>query len=216
MGWFCVCTRALGVWFVILPRMAATTRPFRGVLRRHLNHPDGLPEYHNLSKPWLLRDTERWWLLDCSGQQLYHVARVAAVYATAQHRPDFRPGLLNGDQVVLINCKDVVLTGDQWIRTPVTWQTQWHGGRYRLRMSDLFNRDPCMLVWNEIRREVAFHFDRALKTRVAPLENVWLYENAVHPHNDKGLRPLSWNPSPFYTRYRGLQRRRWQPNEFMQ
>ena len=189
---------------------------FKGVLRRHARHPDGLPEYQTLSKRWLSRDTERWFLLDCSGQQLEHVARTAALYITGQCRADFRPGMLNGDQVVAINCKDVVMTGDQWIRTPIAWHTKFPGGKYRVRMSDMFNKDPCMIVWNQIRHEVNVHFKRKLKMRVAPLENVWLYEGAVHPHNDKGLRPLLWNPSPVYARYKGQEHRRWRPNEFMQ
>lgn len=184
--------------------------------RRNSRHPDGLPEYRTMSRAWINRDTERWWLLDCRGQQLGHVAKIAANFITAQHRADFRPGILNGDQVVAINCKDVVMTGDQWIRNPIEWHTRWAGGRYRVRMSDMFNKDPCMVVWAAVKHEINFHFRKKEAMRVAPMENLWLYETAVHPHGDRGLRPLSWNPSPVNVRYKGKDEKRWSPNEFMQ
>ena len=88
----------------MLSRSRLGLAPFKGVIRRYAGHPDGLPEYHSLSKRWISRDSERWWLLDCKGQQLAHVARLIALYITGQHRADFQPGMLNGDQVVAINC----------------------------------------------------------------------------------------------------------------
>ena len=189
-----------------------------GKFQRYSHHPDGLAEYSSMSKKWLCRDTERWWLLDCKGQQLPHIASIAAHYATGQARGDFRPGMLQGDQVVLINCKDVVLTGDQWLRNPIEWQTTWPGGKYRVRMSEMFNRDPCMVVWNQCRQQVEYHHrkTRHEPIRKAPLENLWLYEGATHPHNDKSIRPLSWNPSPISPRYKGAKQQRWTPNAFMQ
>merc|ERR1712000_745534 len=151
-----------------------------GSIKRHKNHPDGLIEYHNLSAKWIQRDTERWWLLDCKGQQLPHIATIATQYAMGQNRADFRPGIITGDQIVLINCKDVVLTGDQWIRNPIEWRTNWPGGKYRIRMSDMFNKDPCLVVWNECRKQVEFHFRHKVNMKRAPMENFWLYENATH------------------------------------
>jgi large subunit ribosomal protein L13 len=192
------------------------SKPYYRMYKPYAQHPDGLPEYRTMSRAWIHRDTERWWLLDCRGQQLEHVARLIAQYATAQQRVDFRPGIVNGDQVVAINCRDVVMTGDQWIRTPVEWKTSWPGGKYRVRMSDMFNKDPCMVVWREIQQQVGHHFRNKKALRTAPLENVWLYEDAVHPHAERGLRPLAWNPSPVYCRYRGRSHHRWKPNAFMQ
>ncbi|ORC93779.1 ribosomal protein L13 [Trypanosoma theileri] len=196
-------------------RIAAA--PFKSVLRRHKYHPEGLPLYNEMSKQWLCREGERWWILDAAGEQLPHVAAVAAQYITGQHRPDFTPGMLTGDHVIIVNIKDVVMVGDEWIRVPITWQTAYPGGKYRIRLTDMYERDPCMLMWWFLKDEVNRHFVRKLKTRVAPLEKAWLYEDSVHPHADKNPRPLCWtDPVVKGWKYRDPQFiRRWKPNEFM-
>ncbi|EPY37835.1 large subunit ribosomal protein L13 [Angomonas deanei] len=162
-------------------RSALLSAPFKSVLRRHKHHPEGLPLYNDMSKQWLSREGERWWVLDAKGEQLQNVAHVAAQYMTGQHRPDFTPGMMAGDHVVIINVKDAVMTGDAWIRTPITWQTAYPGGKYRIRLTDMYERDPCMVMWWFLKDEVNKHFVRKLKTRVAPLEKAWLYEDAVPP-----------------------------------
>ncbi|KAG8347070.1 putative Ribosomal protein L13 [Trypanosoma vivax] len=194
-----------------------TIAPFKSVLRRHKYHPEGLPLYNDMSKQWLCREGERWWLLDARGEQLPRVAAVAAQYITGQHRPDFTPGMIVGDHVVIINIRDVVMVGDQWIRVPITWQTAYPGGKYRIRLTDMYERDPCMLMWWFLKDEVNRHFVRKLKTRVAPLEKAWLYEDSVHPHADKNPRPLCWSdPEVKGWKYTDPQFvRRWRPNEFI-
>jgi ribosomal protein L13 len=192
-------------------------RTFRGILRRHKNHPEGLPEYLNMSKQWLSRDGERWWLLDAKGLQLEEVSRLAMRYMAGLHRPDFKPGMIAGDHVVITNIKDIVMVGDQWLRVPVTWQSAYPSGKYRVRSIDMFERDPCMLMFNSIREKVSFHFKQRLKTRVAPLENCWLYEGSVHPHGDKNPRPIPWNSPTKYEAYKPKgQERRWHANQFIQ
>ena len=192
-------------------------RPFKSVLKRHKLHPEGLPLYNELSKQWIAREGERWWLLDASGQQLPRVAKIAAEYMCGMHRPDFVPGILSGDHVVITNIKDVVMVGDDWLRIPVTWQTTYPGGRYRVRLSEMYDRDPCMVMWYYLKDEVNFHFRRRLKTRVAPLEKAWLYEGNVHPHAEKNPRPIAWVDHTL-CREKWTEKtvqRRWSPNQFM-
>jgi large subunit ribosomal protein L13 len=116
---------------------------FKTILRRHKLSPEGLPMYNDLSKQWLSREGERWWILDASGQQIPRIAKVAAQYMTGQHRPDFTPGMITGDQVIITNIKDAVMVGDDWLRVPITWQTAYPGGKYRVRLSEMYDRDPC-------------------------------------------------------------------------
>ncbi|KPI88000.1 50S ribosomal protein L13-like protein [Leptomonas seymouri] len=201
----------------MLHKTALASAPFKSVLRRHKYHPEGLPLYNDLSKQWLCREGERWWLLDARGEQLPHVAKIAAQYITGQHRPDFTPGMITGDHVVITNIKDAVMTGDNWIRVPITWQTAYPGGSYRVRLSEMYERDPCMVMWWYLKDEVNHHFVRKLKTRTAPLEKAWLYEGSTHPHGDKNPRPLLWSDTQRTSwRYKDrMFQRRWSPNQFM-
>lgn len=194
-----------------LPRFA-----FKGIVRRTQSHKDGIPLYQAMSKQWIMRDGERWWQLDAKGKQLDYVAETAAHIVCGMHRPDFTPGVLGGDQLVILNTKEIVMTGDQWIRVPVTWQTKWANGNYRVRMSEMYDRDPSMVVFNAIREKVTFHFPRKLKTRCLPLENLWLYEDAVHPHHEMNPRPWEWREPEHYARWQSkLNVKRWKFNQYM-
>jgi large subunit ribosomal protein L13 len=191
--------------------------PFKSVLRRHKNSPEGLPFYNDLSKQWIAREGERWWIMDAAGEQLPKVANIVGQYITGQHRPDFTPGIMAGDHVVVTNIKDAVMVGDDWLRIPITWETQYPGGKYRVRLSEVYDRDPCLVMWHYLKQEVNLHFRRKLKTRTAPLEKAWLYEGAIHPHGDKNPRPLVW-VDPSTTRKKWVDpgfQRRWKVNEFM-
>lgn len=198
-------------------RLTRANATFKGVLRRHKYGADGLPLYNELSKSWLAREGERWWVLDAKGEQLPRVAEIAAHYMVGKHRPDFTPGIFTGDNVIIVNCKDVVMVGDDWVRIPITWNTAWAGGRYRIRLSDMYERDCCMLMQYYIRKSIGKLHGRNLKCRHAPVEKAWLYEDGVHPHADKSPIPIAWKDrDASHVRWTSeLNQRRWSVNAFM-
>lgn len=59
-----------------------------------------------------LRTLERkWYILDATGQPLGRVAMKAAVLLRGKHKAIFSPHIDCGDHVVIINCKEAILTG---------------------------------------------------------------------------------------------------------
>ena len=53
----------------------------------------------------------KWYVIDAAGKPLGRVAAQAAVLLRGKHKPTFVPHVDCGDHVIVINCKDVVLTG---------------------------------------------------------------------------------------------------------
>ena len=207
-------------WYSFLAHMfrsSPVVHSFKSVLKRHKHHPEGLPFYNDMTKQWLARAGERWWTFDAAGEQLPRVAKLVAYYATGQHRPDFTPGMIAGDHVIVLNCKDVVMVGDDWLRIPIAWNTNWPGGKYRIRVSEMYDRDPCMLMMYYCKNEINHHFRSRLKMRQAPLEKIWVYEDTTHPHADKCPRPLHWrDPDISRETWRHpMFQRRWTPNQFL-
>ena len=191
---------------------------FMGVLKQHKFHPDGLPLYNEMNKQWLCREGERWWTLDAKGEQLPRVAEMAAEVVTGRMKPDHTPGMFASDHVIIQNCNQVVMVGDDWIRVPITWQTAWPGGKYRIRLSDMFERDPCLLMWYYVRKCLTNAHGKNQKAKAIPLEKVWVYEDSVHPHVDKSPRPLEWhdhNRTAVQYKADG-EHRAWTINEFTQ
>ena len=54
-----------------------------------------------------------WYILDAANKPLGRVATEAARLLRGKHKPTFTPNLDTGDNVIIINCKDVVLTGNK-------------------------------------------------------------------------------------------------------
>ena len=64
-----------------------------------------------LAKP---AEVERaWYVIDAAGKPLGRVAAQAAVLLRGKHKPTFTPNVDCGDHVIIINCKDAVLTGNK-------------------------------------------------------------------------------------------------------
>ena len=53
----------------------------------------------------------KWYILDASGKPLGRVATEAAKLLRGKHKPTYTPNIDTGDNVIILNCKDAVLTG---------------------------------------------------------------------------------------------------------
>ena len=53
----------------------------------------------------------KWYVLDAANKPLGRVATEAARLLRGKHKPTFTPNIDTGDNVIIINCKDAVLTG---------------------------------------------------------------------------------------------------------
>ena len=62
----------------------------------------------------------KWYVIDAAGKPLGKVAVEAATLLRGKHKVTFTPHVDCGDHVVIINCKDAVLTGNKL--TQKKWQ----------------------------------------------------------------------------------------------
>ena len=187
-------------------------------LARHADHPHGEISYNEASAHYIDRSAERWWLLDATGMQMSNLVKTISYYTQGRHRVDFSQGKLMGDHVVVLNCKDAVLVGEEAIRVPVSWNTRYPGGKYRVRCSEMYDRDPCMLVFYHLMREIKDHgWNKAPHLYKGHLEKAWLYADHVHPHMVKNPRPVPWADNcPFYRQWGSPDSQsRWHPNPQM-
>ena len=54
---------------------------------------------------------KKWYVIDAANKPLGRVATEAAKLLRGKHKPTFTPNQDTGDYVIIINCKDTVLTG---------------------------------------------------------------------------------------------------------
>ena len=55
----------------------------------------------------------KWYVINAAGKPLGRVAAQAAVLLRGKHKTTFAPHVDCGDHVIIINCKDAVLTGNK-------------------------------------------------------------------------------------------------------
>ena len=54
---------------------------------------------------------KKWYVIDASGKAIGRVATEAAKILRGKHKPTYTPNIDTGDFVIIVNCKDAILTG---------------------------------------------------------------------------------------------------------
>jgi large subunit ribosomal protein L13 len=98
------------------------------------------------------RDIERrWYVLDASGAILGRLATQAATILRGKHKPIFAPHADTGDHVIVINAKDVTLSGGKENKNVAYHHSGYPGGLTETVYSRLLARKPAFAVEKAIK-----------------------------------------------------------------
>ncbi len=86
--------------------------------------------------------TRKWYIVDAAGKPLGRVAAVVADLLRGKGKPTFVPHLDCGDHVVVINCKDAVLTGKKLENKYYRRHTGYIGGLKEVKYKTLMAEKP--------------------------------------------------------------------------
>lgn len=86
--------------------------------------------------------SRKWYVIDAAGKPLGRVAAQAAHLLRGKHKPTFTPHVDCGDHVIIINCKDAVLTGNKLQQKSYQWHTGWIGGLKTIKYDALMKTHP--------------------------------------------------------------------------
>ncbi len=84
----------------------------------------------------------KWYVIDAAGKPLGRVAAQAAVLLRGKHKPTFTPHVDCGDHVIIINCKDAVLTGGKLTKKYYYHHTGYIGHLKAVRYDTLMKQKP--------------------------------------------------------------------------
>ena len=70
----------------------------------------------------------KWYVIDAQGKPLGRVATEAAKLLRGKHKPTYTPTIDTGDHVIVINCKDAVLTGKKLYQKMYRHHSGYIGG----------------------------------------------------------------------------------------
>lgn len=123
-------------------------------------------------------DHERaWHLIDADAQVLGRVATVAARLLQGKHKPRYTPFLDMGDHVIVVNAKQVRLTGRKEDRKLYRRHSGYPGGLREERAAEVRAKHPARLVEQAVRGMLP-----TTRLGKAMYRKLKVYEGPDHPH----------------------------------
>ncbi len=84
----------------------------------------------------------KWYIIDAANKPLGRVATEAARLLRGKHKPTFTPNLDTGDHVIIINCKDVILTGNKLNQKQYRHHSGYVGGLKETSAKVMLEKNP--------------------------------------------------------------------------
>ena len=84
----------------------------------------------------------QWYIIDASEKSLGRVAAEVAKLLRGKHKPTFTPNVDTGDHVIVLNCKDVVLTGKKLDQKIYRHHTGYIGNMKETSAREMLQNNP--------------------------------------------------------------------------
>ena len=126
----------------------------------------------------------KWYVIDASGQPLGRVASKAAHILRGKHKPTFTPHIDCGDYVIIVNAKDVLLTGNKLEDKKYYNHSQYPGGLRTRTAKEMVEKYPKEMVERAVKGMLP-------KNRLgrAMYKKLFVYAGSEHKH--MAQKPIS-------------------------
>ncbi len=120
---------------------------------------------------------KEWVVIDARSAVLGRLASEAARLLRGKHKPNFTPNVDCGDNVIIINADEVVMTGNKWTDRELRRHTGYPGGQRILSPKQLKAKSSALLV----ERAVSGMLPKNRLGR-SIIKNLHVYAGSEHPH----------------------------------
>lgn len=127
-----------------------------------------------------------WYVVDASEAPLGRVATRIAKLLTGKDKPMFTHHIDTGDYVVVINAKNVVVTGSKMDTKHYYKHSGFPGGLKEATMREKLEKDPTYAVMHAVRGMLPVN-----KLRDARLDRLKIYADAEHMHEAQKPKAIS-------------------------
>ncbi|MDO4747364.1 MAG: 50S ribosomal protein L13 [Candidatus Saccharibacteria bacterium] len=87
-----------------------------------------------------------WWLIDASSLPLGKLAVVIADKLMGKSKVTYTPHIDNGDYVVVINAKNIKVTGDKMTKKMYYRHSGFPGGLTELKLEEVIEKNPAVAI----------------------------------------------------------------------
>lgn len=119
----------------------------------------------------------KWYVIDAAGKPLGRVATQAAAILRGKHKTTYTPNVDCGDFVIVINAKDVVLTGNKKSQKMYHRHSGYPGGLKSTPYGELLEKRPSFMMERAIKGMLPHN--RLGRQMFRKLK---VYDGTEHPH----------------------------------
>jgi large subunit ribosomal protein L13 len=129
----------------------------------------------------------RWFLVDARGQTLGRLAANVARVLRGKHRPQFTRHINTGEHVIIINARDIVVTGRKRTLKMYDRYSGYPSGRRTRSFDEMMEREPTYALRHAIRGMLQHNTLGAEQ-----LTHLRVYAGAQHPHEAQNPQRISF------------------------
>ncbi|MBR0479734.1 50S ribosomal protein L13 [Candidatus Saccharibacteria bacterium] len=118
-----------------------------------------------------------WYLIDASTLPLGKLAVVIADKLMGKSKVTYTPHIDNGDYVVVINAKNLVVTGEKMTQKKYYRHSGFPGGLTELKLEEVIEKDPSVAI-----REAVKGMLPKNKLAAERLKRLRIFDGAEHAH----------------------------------
>lgn len=135
----------------------------------------------NMKKTYLPKKIERQWhLIDAKNKVLGRLASQIAFLLCGKHKSIYTPHIDVGDWVVVINAKDIKVTGKKLEQKKYWRYTGYPGGIKKKVLKELMGQNPTKVIIHAVSGMLPKN-----RLRRGRLKRLKIFLNAEHPYKDK-------------------------------
>ena len=128
----------------------------------------------------------KWYIIDAANKPLGRVATEAAKLLRGKHKPTFTPNMDTGDHVIILNAKDVILTGNKLNQKIYRHHSGYIGGMKEVPAKVMLEKNPEKAMTLAIKGMLPH-----TKLGAAQLKKLRVY--AGSEHENAAQKPEAWN-----------------------
>jgi large subunit ribosomal protein L13 len=120
----------------------------------------------------------KWFVIDAEGEVLGRMCTTIATVLRGKHLPNYTPHVDGGDNVIVLNCDKVRLTGDKLEQKTYIRHTGYPGGQRSTTARQLMEKRPEAIIENAVRGMLPKN-----KLGRAMFKKLFVYTGGSHPHS---------------------------------
>ncbi len=126
-----------------------------------------------------------WWLIDASTLPLGKLAVIIADKLMGKSKVTYTPHIDNGDYVVVINAKNLVVTGEKMTQKKYYRHSGFPGGLTELKLEEVIEKNPSVAI-----REAVKGMLPKNKLAADRLARLRVFDGAEHAHTAQNPKEI--------------------------